>query len=140
LVKEAVHNIIEFWDCPRSGIAFFQERPHAFECIFDENIDDWSMKYRLLEIQIDIFNQMKQNDRNKLKWDNKIYKTTEDKASFPVLPEDQELSAQVNSKIEDIFSRIKRSKLIMEPQFHKIVWNKTYEVTWKEIKTLYNKK
>lgn len=138
MVKEAVHSIIEFWDCPRSGFAFFQKRPHAFECIFDENLDEWSMKYRLLEIQVDFFNQMNLNDSNKLNWDNKIYKTSAEKASFPVLPEDQELNAQVTSKTEEIFSRIKKSRLFMEPQFHKIVGSETYEVTWKEVKTLYN--
>jgi hypothetical protein len=47
---ERVHAIEYFWDGPRSGVADFGAKPHAFDSQFDEAVDDWSDEYVLTPI------------------------------------------------------------------------------------------
>ncbi len=51
---ERVHAIYNFYDCPREGVASFKGKPNFFKCVFDEERDDWTDEYRLVEIEPDV--------------------------------------------------------------------------------------
>jgi hypothetical protein len=44
---ERVHAVFDYFDGPRSGVADFHGRPHAFAGKFDDDLQDWSEFYHL---------------------------------------------------------------------------------------------
>jgi len=36
-----------WWDCPRSGVAVIDGRPHFFDCRFSEELDDYPVLYEV---------------------------------------------------------------------------------------------
>jgi hypothetical protein len=131
---DKVHTVFDFWDCPRSGIASFNGKFHKFECVFDEKNDEYSNIYRLKELcneTLILFNKEKEL---KKKWDNKIYKSNEDKASFPILPEDKDEYELIKNELE-IKLKINESNSFKQiARFHVIdEFLKSYNVEWKEI-------
>lgn len=52
---ETVHTVTGYWDGPRSGIANYEEVPHAYEGLFEEVTDEWSDIYWLMPIDNETF-------------------------------------------------------------------------------------
>jgi hypothetical protein len=50
---ETVHTVHDFWDGPRSGVADFHGKPHAYCATFDREADDYSEIYELSPISSD---------------------------------------------------------------------------------------
>ncbi len=44
---EIVYTIYRYYDAPRVGVADFQGVPSFFQCLFDEDADDWTNLYCL---------------------------------------------------------------------------------------------
>lgn len=49
--QDIVYTIEEFWDCPREGVAEYQGKAVYYNCLFDEEADDWSEVYELRELR-----------------------------------------------------------------------------------------
>lgn len=47
---EAVLTVDDFYDCPRSGVAEYRGVPHAYQCEWDDETDDWSPTFALSAI------------------------------------------------------------------------------------------
>jgi hypothetical protein len=47
---EPVHTVNDFFDVPRIGVADFGGVPHVYSCVFDQDEDEWSSKYRVAPI------------------------------------------------------------------------------------------
>jgi hypothetical protein len=86
---EAVFTIDDYRDGPRSGVANFHGAPHFYECIFDEQADDYSNSYLLIPLSQEAFQAAIESWQIFLRW-----RTAHDlgKASdetHPALPEDK---------------------------------------------------
>ena len=46
---------MDYYDRPRKGIANYRGQPHLYECIFDEEKDDYSELFQLTPLPNDIF-------------------------------------------------------------------------------------
>jgi hypothetical protein len=53
-IPEYVFVELDYHDRPRSGIATVLGIPHRFECLFDEERDDWSDEYVIVPIDAEI--------------------------------------------------------------------------------------
>jgi len=47
---ETVHIVLDFFDCPRSGVADYQGNPHYFSCDWDEATGDYGHSFSLFPI------------------------------------------------------------------------------------------
>ena len=54
MADDEVHTVDYWWDGPREGVATFEGRPHYYECIFDDEADDWTERFCLTPIAEDI--------------------------------------------------------------------------------------
>jgi hypothetical protein len=55
ILFESVFAIYDFWDGPRTGIAEFMNAPHFFECVFDQDKDEWSNSFFLIPLGPEAF-------------------------------------------------------------------------------------
>jgi hypothetical protein len=44
---EDVMCYLGWWDCPRSGVALIEGKPHFFDCRFSEELDDYPDQYQV---------------------------------------------------------------------------------------------
>jgi hypothetical protein len=65
---EKVHAVHDFWDGPRSGIADFHGKPHAFSATFDREADDYSNVYELSPLRPDQLEAVKEDWEIWLRW------------------------------------------------------------------------
>ncbi len=44
---ETVHNVDDYYDGPREGVADFHGSAHVFQCVWDEAANNWSERFTL---------------------------------------------------------------------------------------------
>ena len=70
---EPVHMVWDIYDGPRSGIANFEDAPHYFECLFDEEKQDWSDRFRLKLISKKLFENATQQWKIYRDWEKQYH-------------------------------------------------------------------
>jgi hypothetical protein len=135
---EAVLVIVGYWDEPRSGIALFRGDACYFECIFDEELDDYSNHYRLTHVTPATLAIYKEKDEIFRRWRAVFDSGKVDRTSGPALPNEksryQALTHALDEKItmeagEDLIT-IGEFSPICDPQNPKINSNMKWQVKW----------
>jgi hypothetical protein len=88
---ETVFTVSEYYDGPRGGLANFHGIPHIYECVFDEQSDEYSDSYLLMPIGPEILAAAMTNWRIFRKWRTAFDAGQTTLATHPALPEDKEL-------------------------------------------------
>jgi hypothetical protein len=86
---EIVFTVTEYYDGPRKGMANYQGKPHFYECVFDENQDDYSDRYRLTPVNEEMFGLAMEDWEIWRRWETAFEAGTADISSHPALPEDR---------------------------------------------------
>ena len=87
---EQIHFVNDYRDEPRSGVADFNGKPHWFENIFDETLDDYSPFYWLTPLSSSAFDFVKQQSEIFSRWRQAFDKGEVDISTHPALPQDAE--------------------------------------------------
>ena len=52
---EIVFTVSDYYDGPRSGIANYRGNPHYYECVFDDNNEEYSNIFQLMPVDEESF-------------------------------------------------------------------------------------
>jgi hypothetical protein len=58
---EEVFTVMDYYDGPRKGFANFRGQPHFYDCIFDDDKDEYSDLYHLTPISQRVFELAKED-------------------------------------------------------------------------------
>lgn len=70
---ETVFTVTDYYDGPRKGLANYQGKPHFYECVFDENRDEYSDQYRLTPVDEETFRLAMEDWEIWLKWETAFH-------------------------------------------------------------------
>jgi hypothetical protein len=73
-MSERVLQIWIYHDGPRTGLALFNGLPHYFECIFDEDIDEFSDIFELYPVGDEFLELTKEQDKIFREWESRFHK------------------------------------------------------------------
>lgn len=99
---EPVHTVDNFWDRPRSGVADFGGAPHFYDCIFDDDADDWTDRYVLGPLPSTAFATVMEHWALLERWRNALDRGDVTVKSAPVFPEDRSLYTQLRAEIDEV--------------------------------------
>lgn len=85
---ETVFTVTDYYDRPRKGLANYQGKPHFYECVFDENQDEYSDQYRLTPVDEETFRLAMEDWEIWRRWEIAFHTGKADTNSHPALPED----------------------------------------------------
>jgi len=101
---EKVLTVHDYWDGPKSGVANFNGRPHAYECVFDDRLDEWSWFYLLNPMDQGTLQLVMERWQIWLRWVEAHQTGQTTIGTHPALPADrprwEELTRMLNSKLE----------------------------------------
>jgi hypothetical protein len=83
-------DIFDYWDEPRSGVAYRADELVTFECLFDEEADDWSTTYQLVSFDEALLPMLEERGAIFERWANAFHSGRTTKGSHPALPDDRE--------------------------------------------------
>lgn len=86
---DRIYTIDEYYDGPVSGVADANGQPHYYECIFDEDSDEYSKNYRLSPISERAFELIQQQWEIWLRWNEAFIAGKVEANTHPALPEDE---------------------------------------------------
>lgn len=89
MLRQRVHAVFDYWDGPRLGVADYQNVPHAFRCIFDENADDWTDTFAVKRLSASEFAACVRSWQIWLRWEAAFKAGRTTVATHPALPEDR---------------------------------------------------
>jgi hypothetical protein len=89
ILFESVFAIYDFWDGPRTGIAEFMNAPHFFECVFDQDKDEWSNSFFLIPLGPEAFVAGMDTWNIFLRWRAAFDAGKTSLDTHPALPEDR---------------------------------------------------
>ena len=95
---EYVFTVTEYYDGPRKGIANFKGLPHSYECVSDQDKDEYSDLYRLTLISDTSFELAKEDWAIRKKWETAFHLGKATLESHPVLPQDRARHQQLRQK------------------------------------------
>lgn len=98
---ETVHTVTGYWDGPRSGIANYEEVPHAYEVLFEEVTDEWSDIYWLMPIDNETFLLALEDWMIWKRWEHSYYSGETSLETHPALPEDKERHMQLQLVLKE---------------------------------------
>ena len=102
--SEQVLTVGYYWDGPKTGVAKFNGEPHAYECIFDDRLDEWSSFYFLYTIDPATLQLVMEKWQIWLRWEEAHHTGQTTISTHPALPADRprfmELKGILNSKLE----------------------------------------
>jgi hypothetical protein len=90
--REPVLIIDDWWDGPKTGVALYGGRPHYFERIFDEALDDYSDRYRLMPLNATDLRTFEEQAEIFQRWSNAFDNGETDRSTHPALPGERERS------------------------------------------------
>jgi hypothetical protein len=96
---QVVRLVWEYWDEPRSGVADYNSMPHWFECLFDEDRDEYSHVYWLTPLDDSLFELLKERNSIFLRWRDAFGRGEVDRSTHPALPSEAERSRELESEI-----------------------------------------
>jgi hypothetical protein len=85
---EIVHTVNNYYDGPRSGIADYDGSPHFYDCIFDEQKDDYSDSFLLTPIDPETFKLAMEDWEIWRRWEVAFHSGKADLSTHPCLPQD----------------------------------------------------
>ena len=94
---DKIYTVDDYYDGPVSGVADLNGKPHYYECIFDEETDEYSKVYRLSPISENTLRLVQEQWDIWLRW-NETFKDGKIKIStHPALPEDEERCSEIEA-------------------------------------------
>jgi hypothetical protein len=128
--------VVDFYDGPRSGIATFRSQPFAFECIFSDELDDYTDRYLLMEIEPELAQAAVERQALFLRWSTKVSKG-EIPLSYErplVLPADRERYDQLTALIGDRLKPTAERSIVARGKFGRIgTEHHDFAVVWHEV-------
>lgn len=103
---EEVFTVVDYWDGPREGIANFGGSPHFYRCIFDEQKDEYSDRFRLAPVSKEAFRLAMEDWAIWKRWLEAYQQGAVSIESHPALPKDRQR--------HDEISRILQSSLVVD--------------------------
>ncbi len=128
-----IFTVDEYYDGPISGVTELNGKPHIYQCIFDENEDEYSQRYYLQQIPQDIFTLKLEQWELWLKWVAAFKKGEVTTDTHPVLPEDSKRNKELDkltieaTTINIDLCEIMRAEFIVPT---KPSWASTWQVRW----------
>jgi hypothetical protein len=104
---EVVHTVKDYYDGPRSGIANYGGSPHLYECIFDEQKEDYTDVFRLTPIDTETFKLALEDWTIWKRWEIAFHSGITDHSTHPCLPEDRQRHLEIKPILEE--------RLVIEP-------------------------
>ena len=98
---ERVYTVENYYDCPRSGFADVDGKPHAYNCRFDNIVDDWTDEYFITEVDTDLLALVIEKWAIWKCWEKAFHKGEIAFATFPVLSEDRPRYLTLKKAIEE---------------------------------------
>lgn len=86
---EEVFTVTDYYDGPRQGIANYIGVPHFYECIFDENKQNYSDLFRLTPLEPSVFQLAMESWSIWERWESAFRAGRANRDSHPALPEDR---------------------------------------------------
>jgi len=132
---------MDYYDRPRKGIANYRGQPHLYECIFDEEKDDYSELFQLTPLPNDIFRLAMEDWTIWRQWETVFHAGQTDLSTHPALPHDANRHAELKRTLESslvtdpakaIF-RVGRFEVIGESKLPKSI-NRQLQVEWTELR------
>ena len=84
-----VVTIDDFYDRPRSGIAFYGERLVSYKTLWNEEIDDYSSLYGVTPIDVNLLPLIEEYWEIWKRWDAAFHDGEASRESHPALPDDR---------------------------------------------------
>ncbi len=78
-----------YWDGPKTGVATFKGEPHAYECAFDDRLDEWSWFYLLKPIDPGTLQLVMERWQIWLRWEEAHQTGHTTISTHPALPADR---------------------------------------------------
>ena len=85
-----VVTIEDFWDRPRSGIAFRNYELVAYKCLWDEGLDDYSDRYGVMRINQSLLPLIEEKWEIWIRWSEAFQRGLVARETHPALPEDRD--------------------------------------------------
>lgn len=102
--SERVFTVGYYWDGPRTGVAAFKREPHAYECVFDDRLDEWSWFYLLKPMDPGTLQLATERWQIWLRWEEALHRGQTTTDTGPALPADRprwfELTGMLDSTLE----------------------------------------
>lgn len=86
---ETVHTVFDYYDGPRSGITDFRGKPHVYESIFDDTLDDYSDTFRLSPISDAVLRLALEDWAIWLRWETAFHRGETPRETHPALSSDR---------------------------------------------------
>jgi hypothetical protein len=133
---ERVHVDWDFWDIPRSGIADFEGRPHFFACHFDDELDDWTNRYRLSPASPEMVALAIEKDAIFRRWRAASDGGETDISTWPALPTERARYDELNAVLEQARSAASEKSIQRVGRFRRIRFGALrglddWEVLWR---------
>jgi len=126
---ERIYTVNSFYDCPRLGVADFDGKPHIFESPFDEEADDYSEDFLLVEIEPALLALVLEDWGIWLRW-KAAYLAGEALASHPALPTDRARHDELRGLIGERFTAQVPNATKMRARFRNRNAQSEGEVEW----------
>ena len=114
---ESVFTVSEYYDGPRGGLANFHGVPHIYECIFDQQKDEYSDAYLLMPVGPELLMAAMTNWRIFLKWRAALDAGQTTVATHPALPEDKARYEDTRRALEQAIALAKPRALRVRGSF-----------------------
>jgi hypothetical protein len=134
---ELVFNVADYYDGPRQGVANYRGEPHFYDCVFDQEEDEYSDLYRLTPIDQRTFELAVEAWAIWRKWELAYHSGKVKSESHPALRADttklkriwRELDVSLKTDSARCISRKGHFKAIKAPKFPKGVL-RPFQVKW----------
>ena len=128
---ERVHAVVDYFDGPRSGVADFDGRPHAFACDFDDELQDWSEFYHLKPLTDEEFRLVMTDWQIWTRWLAAYNAGEVGLDTHPALPSDRSVHERIAPAVEAALTVDFASSRVLWPTFHgRLPPDGELEVTW----------
>ena len=126
-----VVTVENFWDTPREGFAFWDERLIAYKCLWDGDADGYSDWYEIKPIEHKMLPLIEESWSIWKKWESAFHSGATSKETHPVLPEDRPRHEELERVLKPVRSfahaKFERAKAEFrstssEPNHLKVRW------------------
>jgi len=97
---EKVHTVSNYYDGPRSGIVDYQGKPHAYESLRDESVDDGSDVFLLQPLDEETFRLAMEDWEIWCRWRHAYDQGETDTNTHPALPTDRARHESIKTIVE----------------------------------------
>ncbi len=99
---ELVFTVCEFYDGPRQGVANFRGNPHFYNCIFDENRQDYSNLFELTPVSQEVFDLAMEDWAIWERWESAYRKGEVTLESHGSLPQDRARHGELKTILDGL--------------------------------------